>query len=149
MNGIPVDSVSFGKGTTSRPGDAMKSLFIRSLLILTLCMPAACAMRPFFHPSGEKAGSFKGYMIPEKSRKAHITIDMYREPDGEYTLYMSIPSKALRYGRVEEIDFDDGVLKVKLSSPNRTYEGSLLLEGAEIEGSFKPWIEKFRFQIDD
>jgi len=149
MNDVPGDYVSFGKGTTCRPGEAMKSILIRSLLIFTICTPAACAMRPLFHPSGEKVGSFKGYMIPEESRKTKITMNLYRESDGEYTLYMSIPSKAVRYGHVEEIDFDDGVLKVELSSPNRSYEGVLLLEGAKIEGSIKPWIENFQFKIDN
>ncbi|MBT4483888.1 MAG: hypothetical protein HOC71_09450 [Candidatus Latescibacteria bacterium] len=116
---------------------------------ITVCLLTACGIRPFFRPPGEKIGSCKGYLKPEGRLKMHFSINLYKEPVGDFTAYMSIPSRGIRYGKMENIDIEDSFVRVELSSPRRVYEGTLIKEGLIFEGSFEPWIGKFRIELEE
>jgi hypothetical protein len=79
----------------------------------------------------------------------YFTFNLYKESNGDFTAYMSIPSRGVRYGKVENIDFEDGLVSVELSSPRRTYEGALIKDGLIIEGSLEPWIGNFRIELEE
>ena len=116
---------------------------------ITFFLFTACGTRPFFRPHGEKVGSCKGYLKPEGRSKMHFTLDLYKESNDDFTAYMSIPGEGVRYGKVEDIDIEDGIVSMKLSSPRRVYEGTLIRDGLIIEGVLEPWIGKFRIELEE
>ena len=116
---------------------------------IVLFLFIACGTRPFLKPHGEKIGSCKGYLKPEGRSKFHFTFELYKESDGDFTAYMSIPRRGVRYGKVEDIDFDNNIVRVELSSPHRVYQGTLIKDGLVIEGMLEPWIGNFKIELED
>ena len=79
----------------------------------------------------------------------HFTFDLYKESGGDFTAYMSIPASGIRYGKVEDINMENGIVRVELSSPRRIIEGKLIRDGLIIEGKLEPWIGKFRIELEE
>ena len=118
-------------------------------LILTVFLFTSCATRPFFRPPGDRVGSCKGYLKPEGRSKMHFSLDLYKQSDGDFIAYLSIPGRGVRYGTVKDIDFENGIVRIELSSPRRIYEGELIKDGLTIEGEIKPWAGKFKIEIEE
>ena len=122
----------------------------RSLLCLILAVFffSSCATRPFFKPPGDKLGSCKCFLKPVGRSKMHVTLDFYKQSDNDVKVFLSIPSQDIRFGEVENIDFENDIVRINLSSPRRMYEGTIMKENFTIEGEIKPWINKFKIQIE-
>ena len=106
-----------------------------------------CGIRPFFPPPGERIGSVNGTIVEAGSgKKTPFTIFMYREDDCDYRFYLTVPSHHIRYCVIEDMDIDEGVIRMELTS-DRVIEGTLVTEGIEIEGSLKPFISRFQIEL--
>ena len=125
-----------------------KSYSALGLIFITILF-ASCAALPFFKQPGERIGSCKGYLKQDGHPKMRFSFDIYKQSDGDYTAYMSIPGKGIRYGTVKDIGFENGIVRIELSSPRRVIEGELIKEGLTIEGEIKPWVGKFKIEIDE
>ena len=79
----------------------------------------------------------------------HFSLDLYKQSTGDFTAYLSIPGWGVRYGTVKDIDFNNGIIRIELSSPHRIYEGELIKDGLTIEGEIKPWVGKFKIEIEE
>ncbi len=126
----------------------MKTFSSLLCLILTVSFFSSCATRPFFKPPGDRLGSCKCFLKPEGRSKMHVTFDFYKQSEGDVKVFLSIPSQDIRFGKVENIDFENGIVRILLSSPRRMYEGTIMKENFTIEGEIKPWINKFKIQLE-
>ncbi len=120
------------------------AVVVATIIIVTL---TGCSIRPFFQPPGERIGLVNGAIIEAGSgKKTPFTIFMYREDDCDYRFYLTVPSHHIRYNVIEDMDVDEGVIRMELTS-DRVIEGTLVTEGIEIEGSLEPFISRFKIEL--
>jgi len=126
----------------------MKKTCFLLCLVLSAILITSCAARPFFRPAGDRVGSCRGYLKPAGRSKIYFTLDLYKQSKGTMTAYFSLPGKGVRYGVVDNIDFENGIVRIELSSPQRMYEGELITKGLVIEGKLEPWGATFKIYSD-
>jgi len=127
----------------------MKLLNSLFCIVIAMCLFNACASYSFFSPPGDRVGSCKGYLKPEGHSKMHFTFDIYKESGGDFNAYLSLPGKGVRYAKVTDVDFENDIVRIELSSPHRIFEGELIRDGLTIEGKVEPWIGKFKIEIEN
>ena len=81
-------------------------------------------------------------------KKVRFTFDLYREHDGEFKAYFSIP-RMTRYRPVENLSFDDGIMRVEVSSPRRMYEGTIIGDSLKFKGKWQQYSGMITIELDD
>ena len=108
-------------------------------LILLIGLNLACAKRQYAKPAGNNVGSCKGIMKLTSGKKIRFVFDVYKEPNGDFKAFMSIPGRRIKYMPVENISFEDDKLRVEIEYPERVYEGKITGESLTITGKWNQY----------
>ena len=116
-------------------------------VIITL--NTGCAGRLLGKPSGKSVASCKGKIELTSGEKTRFTFDVYRKADGEFKAYLTMPRKWIRYKSVEDISFENGVIRIKVGSPERVYEGRLIGDSLTVTGEWNEYRGTLNLKIDN
>ena len=86
-------------------------------------MVAGCAKGPFFRPQGTSVASCNGVMRLDTGARVRFSVNLYKHRE-ELALYLSIPSKGVRYSRVTDIDFGGEGIRIETES-SRVFSGGI------------------------
>ncbi len=97
-------------------------------------LTVSCAKSPFFRPRGASVASCNGVMRLDTGSRVRFTVDLYKDRD-ELALYLSIPSKGVRYSRVTDIDFGGEGVRIETES-SRVYTGGIAAGDLKFKGEW-------------
>ena len=131
----------------------MKRAPTTTLLLLLIVFVAelflvGCAKGPFFRPQGTSVASCSGVMKLDSGGRVRFTVDLYKDRYDEMLLYLSIPSKDVRYSRIKDIDFEDDILRIETES-SRVYKGSIKGNDLKLKGEWGQFEGAFTFKLND
>ncbi|MCE5251665.1 hypothetical protein LLG96_15765 [bacterium] len=122
--------------------------FMLILCILAVVLNASCIKRPFGKPPGESIGSCRGDMRLADGGRTRFVFDLFKQPNEEFTLYVSFPGKWVRYEPVKDISFENGVLRIETAN-KKAYEGEIIGGSLKIKGSWGKYSGTLSFELDE
>ena len=119
-------------------------LFITFLI----CLGTSCSMLPYVKPKGQIVGSCRGTMKLATGKIKPFAFNIFKEQDGTLKFFFRT-GRFGRYMPVEDVSFEDGIIRVEVDSPHRIYKGmidgnDLTFKGqwGEYSGSFSIDLKK-------
>ncbi len=112
-------------------------------MLITFLLCSGCSRAMLFGPPGDRVGTVEGRMQIDGGSATKFRVDVYSQSGEDLSFWLSLPNRGVRYKRIEDIDFEDGLITIMTSSPKRAYscvvsEGPMKFKGEleQIAGSF-------------
>lgn len=114
--------------------------------VLVLLASTGCSSGPFTaRPRGDNIAQCRGYLTLDRGVRSQFSLDLIRRND-ELALFASVPGARIRYGRVEDISFNNNNLVLKLES-GREIVGRITGGSLEFKGAWEDFRGKFTLEL--
>lgn len=114
--------------------------------ILLTVLNTGCSLHSFHKPSGKKIATCKGLIRLTTGEKTRFTFDIFRMPDETLKAFFSTGWRK-KYMPVENVSFENGMIRIEVESPHHIYEGTLAGDSLTIEGEWNQYKGSFFFEL--
>ncbi|MFC1542191.1 hypothetical protein ACFL50_07070 [Candidatus Latescibacterota bacterium] len=123
------------------------SSVILCFVLLTL-LNTSCSKRAITRIQGKKVAVCKGFINLTDEGKTRFSFEVFQLNDGTFKSFFGT-GLIKRFRAVDTISFNDGTLRIEVSSPHHVYEGTLSLENLSVEGEWNEFKGIFSLDIDN
>jgi len=82
-------------------------------------------------------------------KQTRFVLDIFKNPDGDFKLYVSLSGRGVSYEPVEDISFDNGTMRVVVGSGKKVYEGKIVGDGLKLWGEWGKYSGTFFLEIKE
>ncbi len=115
-------------------------------VILLIILNTGCSLRPFHKPSGKKIATCKGDIKLTTGEKTRFAFDIFRMQDETLKAFFSTGWRK-KYMPVENVSFENGIIRIEVESPHHIYEGTLAGDSLTIEGEWNQYKGSIFFEL--